>query len=63
MPARTITLEVHELDSRTGQHCDRCHAFATVEVDIALVASDSLRVLTRATGSLCTICSAESVHR
>ena len=56
MPARTITLEVHELDSRTGQHCGACDAWAVVEVDLAIVASDTLQVLTHATGSLCTMC-------
>ena len=56
MPARTITLEAHELACRTGQPCPACGSWTSVEADFAIVASDSLEVLGRVTGSHCTAC-------
>lgn len=59
----TITIEAHTLDTRTGEWCDSCALPSRVEVDVAIVASDSLRVLARATGSLCATCGVEDVTR
>ena len=56
MPARTITLEVHELDSRTGQHCPACGDWTAVTADLGIVASDSLELLGHVTGLHCTSC-------
>jgi hypothetical protein len=61
--AATRTIEAHELDSQTGGWCDRCHAPSTVIVRCALVASDTLEMLGRYTGSLCTLCGHEDVSR
>lgn len=57
------TVEEHELGSRTGQHCTCCGAFACVERTVALVASDTLRVLTHVTTSTCSLCGAEDIWR
>lgn len=57
------TYEAFELDSRTGQPCAVCHAFAVVEADVAVVEADTLRVLTHVTSSHCTACQAEDVYR
>lgn len=51
----TFTLEAHELNTRTGLHCD-CGAFQRVEVDVAIVDPSTLTVLRRVTGSLCPAC-------
>lgn len=59
----TITIEAHTLDTRTGEWCDICATPSRLAVDVAIVASDSLRVLARATGSLCTGCLDEQVWR
>lgn len=59
MPPVTVTLEAHELDTRTHQWCPTCHTFALIEVDVALVNAETLEVVRRTGGSLCMGCGAE----
>lgn len=59
----TFTIEAHELTNRTGQWCDHCALPSVIEADLAVVATDTLRVLTRLTASLCTLCGREDTWR
>jgi len=60
--AVTLNLEAHELDQR-GIVCDRCGTPGRLQVDIAIVSSESLQVLTRASGSHCGACGDEDAWR
>jgi hypothetical protein len=61
--AATVRLEAHEVATRSGLPCAPCGQLSIVEVDVAIVASDSLTVLGRYTGSVCTRCGDSSEHR
>jgi len=56
---KTITIEGHAVDSRTGAWCARCCEFSLLEIDVAVVASDTLEILRRVTASTCAACGAE----
>lgn len=58
-----VTIEAHELTTRTGLWCERCGTHSATSTDVALVAADSLRVLTHATGEHCASCDSLNVTR
>lgn len=60
--AVTINLEAHELDRRPVL-CDKCGTPGRLEVDLTIVSSASLAVLTRAGGSWCSACGDEDAWR
>ena len=59
----TVRIEAHVLDTRYGEWCASCALPSVTSVDIALVLSDSLRVLHRVTGWACEDCGAEELTR
>lgn len=61
--AATFTFEAHPVETRTGLWCPTCLLPSAVSVTVAIAASDSLEVLTRATGEHCTTCDRLDVTR
>lgn len=61
--ATTVTFEAHPVETRTGIYCTRCDSPTAVQVTVAIAASDSLQVLTRATGEHCPSCDRTEVTR
>ena len=59
MAVTTITLEAHDLDTRTGLRCQVCDCWTVTEVDVAVVVASSLRLLRTVTGSTCLACGSD----
>lgn len=56
MSSVVVHLEVHVLDWRSGLWCDRCLLPSAVEVTIALVSADSLKVMRTINRTVCPEC-------
>lgn len=56
---KTKTIEGHAVDARTDAWCSACCEFSLLEVEVAIVASDSLEILRRVTATTCAACGAE----
>lgn len=63
MAVRTVTLEAHEIASRSGLWCPSCHTDSMTSVTVAIADADSLQVITRATGTVCEHCGDSAIYR
>lgn len=52
--AVVVELEVHTVDVRTGLWCETCQLPSVIEADMVIVSGDTLKVIARKTGAMCT---------
>lgn len=63
MAVHTVTLEAHDIDSRSGLWCDACASWSATAVDVAVAVGESLEMIGRYTATVCESCGAETFHR